>query len=203
MIGRPSADRMTRVFQHGSLILPDRSVDAGVVVCSAGRISAVGRAGEIPVPPEAVMVDAGGGFIAPGFVDIHSHGGGGADFMDGTPEAVVAALREHARRGTTTIFPTTTTGLSAGDRPHASRLPRGTGFVGDRPRRAHRRSSLLRALLRRRDDRRAPERTEPAASSRRSTCRSSISTSSALPPVRRSCLAPWTTAARRPVAGTW
>jgi N-acetylglucosamine-6-phosphate deacetylase len=38
------------------------------------------------------------------------HGGAGADFMDGTPEAVVAAARAHARHGTTTLFPTTTTG---------------------------------------------------------------------------------------------
>lgn len=38
MIGRPSADRMTRVFQHGSLILPDRIVDAGVVECSPPNV---------------------------------------------------------------------------------------------------------------------------------------------------------------------
>ena len=108
----PAAGRMTCVFHHGTLILPDRTVDDGVVVCSGGRISAVGTAGEIPVPAGAVTIDAGGGYVAPGFVDIHSHGGGGADFMDGTPDAVVTALREHARRGTTTIFPTTTTGLT-------------------------------------------------------------------------------------------
>jgi len=49
----------------------------------------------------------------PGYVDIHTHGGDGADFMDGTPEAVRTACRAHARHGTTTIFPTTTTGSPA------------------------------------------------------------------------------------------
>jgi len=62
------------------------------------------------VPLRAVTVDAGGGFIAPGFVDIHVHGGDGADYMDGTAGAVQTANRCHARHGTTTIFPTTTTG---------------------------------------------------------------------------------------------
>jgi N-acetylglucosamine-6-phosphate deacetylase len=56
------------------------------------------------------VVDAKGGYISPGFIDIHVHGGQGADFMDGSVEAVKTACRAHARHGTTTIFPTTTTG---------------------------------------------------------------------------------------------
>src|SRR5690606_20589030 len=51
-----------------------------------------------------------GRHIAPGYVDLHVHGGDGADYMDGTVEAVRTANRAHARHGTTTIFPTTTTG---------------------------------------------------------------------------------------------
>ncbi len=51
-----------------------------------------------------------GGFVCPGFVDIHIHGGGGADVMDGTVDAVQTVCRTHARHGTTTIFPTTSTG---------------------------------------------------------------------------------------------
>jgi N-acetylglucosamine-6-phosphate deacetylase len=46
-------------------------------------------------------------------VDIHVHGGAGADFMDGTEAAVRTAIACHARHGTTTIFPTTTTGTTA------------------------------------------------------------------------------------------
>src|SRR5204862_1806318 len=45
---------------------------------------------------------------APGFVDMHVHGGGGADFMDGTAEAFRTAIRAHTRHGTTSIVPTTT-----------------------------------------------------------------------------------------------
>ena len=51
-------------------------------------------------------IDAGEGYVCPGFVDIHCHGGGGADFGDGTPEAVAKAAKTHLLHGTTSIFPT-------------------------------------------------------------------------------------------------
>ena len=60
-----------------------------------------------------ILIDADGHFVGPGFVDIHVHGGAGADFMDGTTQAVITACRAHLRHGTTTIFPTTTTGSPA------------------------------------------------------------------------------------------
>ena len=60
-----------------------------------------------------MVIDAQGGWIVPGFVDIHVHGADGADYMDGTVDAVKRANRAHLRRGTTTIFPTTTTGSPA------------------------------------------------------------------------------------------
>jgi N-acetylglucosamine-6-phosphate deacetylase len=107
------AGERTCVFHNGTVILPDRTVQNGAVLCRGGRISAVGPREGVAVPHDAVQVDAHGGYIAPGYVDIHSHGGGGADFMDGTPAAFVAALRAHARHGTTTMFPTTTTGSRA------------------------------------------------------------------------------------------
>ncbi len=100
------------LFVNGSVVLPDRVLEDAVVECVDGRITRVGRSRR-RVPAGVEVIDAGGGFIAPGFVDIHVHGGAGADFMDGAVEAVVAACRAHARHGTTTIFPTTTTGSPA------------------------------------------------------------------------------------------
>ncbi len=99
------------VFHNGTLVLPDKLLPDAVVVCEGGRITRVGRARKLP--RDATLVDANGGYIAPGFVDIHVHGGAGADFMDGTADAVRTACRAHGRHGTTTIFPTTTTGSPA------------------------------------------------------------------------------------------
>jgi len=96
---------------RGAVVLPSEVLEDGAVLCVDGKIRAVGHRDEIRGDGE--VVDAGGGFVAPGFVDIHTHGGDGADFMDGTAEAVRTACRAHARHGTTTIFPTTTTGSPA------------------------------------------------------------------------------------------
>jgi N-acetylglucosamine-6-phosphate deacetylase len=99
------------VVHGGTLVLSDRLVPEGSVVCRGGRIVAVGK---LPARPVGVTaIDARGGLIAPGFVDLHVHGGGGADFMDATPDAVRRVLACHARHGTTTLFPTTTTGAPA------------------------------------------------------------------------------------------
>ena len=102
-----------RYFHHGTLVLRDRLLEDGALLCRGDSIAAVGPAQDLAVPAGAERIDAEGGFIAPGFIDIHVHGGGGADFMDGTREAVRTACRTHARHGTTTIFPTTTTGSPA------------------------------------------------------------------------------------------
>ena len=93
----------------GTLVLPDELIADGEVLIENGIIRAVGPrqnrerfAGRV--------VDVQGAYISPGFIDIHVHGGGGADYMDGNSHAVRVANRCHARHGTTPIFPTTTTG---------------------------------------------------------------------------------------------
>lgn len=100
------------VFFNGTAILPDRLLENATVICQDGRVHRVSP-GAVKPPAGATLVDARGGYISPGFVDIHVHGGQGADFMDGTAEAVRTACQAHARHGTTTLFPTTTTGTPA------------------------------------------------------------------------------------------
>lgn len=96
------------LIQNGTLVLPDKLIEGGAVLCENGKLKAVGK--RIALPKGAVVIDAKGGYICPGFIDIHVHGGAGADFMDGTVPAVRTALKAHALHGTTTIYPTTTTG---------------------------------------------------------------------------------------------
>ena len=56
---------------------------------------------------DVIPVDAD--VLLPGFVDVHIHGGGGADTMDATPDALRAICRAHAKRGTTSLLATTIT----------------------------------------------------------------------------------------------
>ena len=97
---------------NGTVILEDELLEGAHVLCEDDRIMEVARGKR--VPKAAKVVDARGGFISPGFVDIHVHGGNGADFMDGTVAAVQTACLAHAKHGTTTIFPTTTTSSIVG-----------------------------------------------------------------------------------------
>lgn len=58
---------------------------------------------------DAVQIDCKGLYLSPGFIDIHTHGAGGHDFMDGTKEAIREACKVHLKHGTTSIVPTTLT----------------------------------------------------------------------------------------------
>jgi N-acetylglucosamine-6-phosphate deacetylase len=95
----------TRLFTGGTVVLPDTLLEGGWVECAGGRITAVGAG---PPPAGGEGVDLAGGYLAPGFVDLHVHGGAGADFMDGTADAFRTACRAHARHGTTALLATTT-----------------------------------------------------------------------------------------------
>jgi len=90
-----------RIF-NAKLILKNSVINGSIEVLD-GKIVSIKedvRCGDI---------DANGAYIAPGFVDLHSHGGGGHDFMDGTVEDIEKAAFSHLKHGTTTILPTTLT----------------------------------------------------------------------------------------------
>jgi len=98
---------MNRLFTNCTLILPDRLLD-GFVCTSNSRIAEVG-----PGPgPRAnfigEVIDLAGDFLAPGFIDLHVHGGAGADFMDGTEQAFRTVCKAHLRHGTTSLLATST-----------------------------------------------------------------------------------------------
>jgi N-acetylglucosamine-6-phosphate deacetylase len=72
------------------------------------RIHAIEPAGA-PAPEGAREIDGRGLLACPGFIDLHLHGGRGADFMDATEEAFATIASHHAGGGTTAYLPTTAT----------------------------------------------------------------------------------------------
>lgn len=86
------------------LILPD-GVREGSLLMEGGKIAAL----DPETAEGARIVDGGGSYLAPGLIEIHSHGAGGSDFMDGTLEDILTASRMHLRHGVTTLLPTTLT----------------------------------------------------------------------------------------------
>src|SRR6516164_2207289 len=95
----------TRLFAGGTVILADGLLVGGAVEVEGERITAVHASAPAGVRD---VIDLGGGYLVSGFVDLHVHGGAGADFMDGTAEAFRTVCRAHARHGTTALLPTTT-----------------------------------------------------------------------------------------------
>ena len=96
---------ITRI-KNGRVILRDGVVENIYIYMEDGLITAV-TGDEKPFDAE---IDAAGRYVSPGFVEIHTHGGGGADFLDGTVEAFLTAAELHARHGVTTLVPTATSG---------------------------------------------------------------------------------------------
>jgi N-acetylglucosamine-6-phosphate deacetylase len=84
-----------RILKNASLL-----VDNGVIVSI--------RDGFIKEKSQT-EIDAQQKYLSPGFIDIHVHGGGGADFMDGAIDAFLTAAETHAKYGTTSLLPTTLT----------------------------------------------------------------------------------------------
>lgn len=100
---------MKTVFTNGRIILADRILDGCSVIVEDGVISDVTRGNTAADK----VVDLGGRYLAPGFIDMHTHGAGGHDFMDGTEEAIKGACMTHLSHGTTSIVPTTLTCLNS------------------------------------------------------------------------------------------
>ncbi len=92
---------------NGRVITPFRIIENGCVLIENGKIIKV-QQGDI-ADIDAIGIDAGNNIVSPGFIDIHTHGAGGHDFMDGTVEAFLGAAKTHARYGTTSLVPTTLT----------------------------------------------------------------------------------------------
>jgi N-acetylglucosamine-6-phosphate deacetylase len=98
---------MKSIISNGTVITPFREIANGSVVIEDGKIIGI-HSGPVEIPG-AQVIDAGGHYVSPGFIDIHIHGGGGADFMDGTVEAFLTIAETHAKYGTTSMVPTTLT----------------------------------------------------------------------------------------------
>lgn len=92
---------------NGLIITPDKIISGACVLVEDGKILAIEP--EDTLFPEADSIDVQGNYISPGFIDIHLHGGGGCDFMDGTVEAFLNIAQTHAQHGTTSMLPTTLT----------------------------------------------------------------------------------------------
>ncbi len=100
---------MQTLITDTTVVLPTGYIEHGYVICRDGRIAAIGQ-GDAPEGDYTHRLCGKGKYLTPGFVDIHVHGGAGAEFIDGTREGYMQILRAHLAGGTTTIVPTLSSG---------------------------------------------------------------------------------------------
>lgn len=90
---------------NGTILLPDGEIEGKVLAFEGGRIVGILDA----APEGANVIDAGGGYVSPGLVDVHCHGFMGMDASNGDLDELRAMSRQAARWGTTAWLPTTMT----------------------------------------------------------------------------------------------
>lgn len=96
---------MSLKIEHAHLVLPYQVLQDAWLISREGKITAYG-CGVSPQQTFSTVIDAKGQYLTPGFVDLHVHGGAGADFRDGEETAFVRAMQAHLAGGTTTMLAT-------------------------------------------------------------------------------------------------
>ena len=99
----PESMKLTQLT-NACILTPQGWLKEGSVLIKDGKILEVTNCNLAVTNAE--VVDLKGMYILPGGIDLHAHGGGGHDFMEGTEEAFRTAVKAHMRHGTTAIFPT-------------------------------------------------------------------------------------------------
>ncbi len=122
-----------KAIVNATLVFSDHLMEDGTLLMDGGRITGYGEMGKTELPEGCEIIDAGGAYVGPGLIDIHTHAGGSHWFYD-DPEA---AAEVHLSHGTTSLLPalyfnTPKDGLleqvdimKAGSRSGAGRIIRG------------------------------------------------------------------------------
>ncbi len=96
-------------FTAKTSMTPTETVQRPLVLVADGKIVQIATRAALPVPAGVQVLDLADGLIAPGYVDLHIHGGAGFDVMDENIDALPTVERLITRHGVTGYFPTTVT----------------------------------------------------------------------------------------------
>lgn len=119
------------------VLTPLEELRDAVILVEGLQIVAIGRRRELRLPSSAREHFARGMTVVPGFVDVHIHGAGGRDVMEGTSEALDAVAAKVAQCGTTSLVATTVTASEEGTCRSAEAMGRYIKAQQDRPRKGN------------------------------------------------------------------
>ncbi len=91
-----------KILTNGKIVSDGKLLEGYDIILDGGKIKDLKPTTDV----SGEKINLGGNYIAPGFIEIHCHGGGGYEFIDATPEAFKAACEVHAAHGTRVMYPT-------------------------------------------------------------------------------------------------
>ena len=91
-----------KILTNGKIVSEGKILEGYDIITDGDKIIEIKTTADV----SGEKTDLGGNYIAPGFIEIHCHGGGGYEFIDATPEAFKKACETHAAHGTRVIYPT-------------------------------------------------------------------------------------------------
>jgi N-acetylglucosamine-6-phosphate deacetylase len=100
---------MALYLQARELFTPLERIPHPLVCIEDGVVTDISSVGSRELPPGSQVMNFGDGVLAPGFIDMHIHGGAGRDVMDADRDALPAIEMLLCQHGVTTYFPTTIT----------------------------------------------------------------------------------------------
>ncbi len=98
---------MKKILIKNAKIITVTGISLGELLVQDGKIKEIGR--DIEVSSDTHVMDAQGLYLAPGFIELHTHGAGNSDFMDGTLEDIYKVCETQLNYGVTSIVPTSIT----------------------------------------------------------------------------------------------
>ncbi len=109
-------------IKNAQIYSPSKTLKPAGVLIGNGKIKKIFSAGKFNISPGIRVIDAKGMILCPGFIDVHLQGAGGFDFLDGTPQALLAICAALAKFGTTSFLATTV--FKNGRNPHLENITR-------------------------------------------------------------------------------
>ncbi len=109
---------MDYLIENGDIYTPYSIIENGKVLIKGHKIAKILKKEESLTAAEEIaahVIDAQGGVVIPGFIDLHIHGGAGADTTDETPESIDKIVKFHLDNGTTGMLLSTMSGSPFAD----------------------------------------------------------------------------------------
>lgn len=91
-----------KILTNGKIVSEGKTLEGYDIITDGDKIIEIKTTADV----SGEKTDLGGNYIAPGFIELHCHGGGGYEFIDATPEVFKKACEVHAAHGTRVIYPT-------------------------------------------------------------------------------------------------